>query len=81
MVGSLIYDELSKRQHTELFDVKNNDLGISYHKFDVLNDSLDVLSDFDLLVLAIPGSLAFRALERLASVWTGSSTSAVLRWS
>lgn len=66
MVGSLIFDELSKRHHTELFDIKNNDLGISYHQFDVLNEPLDVLADFDMLVLAIPGSVAFRALQRLA---------------
>lgn len=71
LVGSVIASDLATNFKVSVFD--NNEKNflndeLKYIKFDVLNDDFSVFNDFDLLVLAIPGSLAFNVLKRLIKV-------------
>lgn len=65
MVGSLIYHELSKQNDVALFDRNQEAHNGQAKAFDVLTSELSPLLHFDMLVLAVPGSIGYRALKRL----------------
>ncbi len=65
MVGSLIFHELSKQHEVELFDRNQEAHNGQAKAFDVLTSELSPLLHFDLLVLAVPGAIAFKALNRM----------------
>jgi len=61
MVGSLIYHELSINHECRLYDLNaSNSI-----PFNILTDDLNTLLPVDLIVLAVPGNIGYKALERL----------------
>lgn len=67
LVGSVIAKDLSDLHSVAVFDININKRfdGIIYTKFDILSDDLEILSNFDIFVLAVPGSIGYQSLKRL----------------
>lgn len=61
MVGSLIYHELSINHECRLYDLN----AMNSIPFNILTDDLNTLLPADLIVLAVPGNIGYRSLERL----------------
>jgi saccharopine dehydrogenase-like NADP-dependent oxidoreductase len=70
LVGSVIAKDLSRLHNVKCFDIniENQYEGILYTKFDITKDNLDILSDSDIIVLSVPGSIGFESLKRLISL-------------
>ncbi len=68
LVGSVIGLDLAINNEVSIFDINVNNLtenNITYIKFDVNSDDFEKFNIFDLIVLAIPGSIAFNILKKL----------------
>lgn len=67
LVGNVIAKDLSELHNVDVFDINKyeNDDNINYKVFDIQKDNVNIFSEYDLLVLAIPGNIAFEALKKL----------------
>lgn len=67
LVGNVIAKDLNENQDITVLDlnIANKAEGIKYQKYNVLVDELDILKKADIIVLAVPGSIAFSALQRI----------------
>lgn len=68
LVGSVIGLDLAINNEVSIFDINVNNSkenNITYIKFDVNSENFEKFNFFDLIVLAIPGSIAYNILQKL----------------
>lgn len=67
LVGNVIAKDLNENHDITVLDlnIAKKAEGIKYLKYNVLVDELDILKKADIIVLAVPGSIAFSALMRI----------------
>jgi saccharopine dehydrogenase-like NADP-dependent oxidoreductase len=73
LVGNVIAKDLAEMHNVSVFDSNSKNFGnntnnISYQEYDLLHNDYKIFVDFDLIVLAIPGSIAFGILKKLISL-------------
>jgi len=67
LVGNVIAKDLNENHDVTVYDLNINNKvdGIRYIKFNILEDDIAILNKAEIIVLAVPGSIAFKALERI----------------